>query len=333
MSTAVFNLTLSSTAGTFANLNGSVMPMATSVKGSPQVSTIAVSATVPIESEKPVVTPWLTMSNMMPESSIHVATPFMTESTSVTASHAAKLTESAMMPEVSPASMSIGIPLMESTSMVEANTSASLFFSPSTTVSTLTSTNITEMSSSTSTSINTMPSQSCGEVGDGAGPCARPYGSPNTTPASVLSVQSDKIATATPGTTNLASACPAPSTVPVTSSPMPARPTGNYTFVLGGKPTVFGSGTILLHVTKTTMSTATEPTRWGNGTQVVATSNGSIALPSNVTSTASATSATSTAAALVNGGEQRIPKPLGASGSGSGVYCTVMLVALLALLL
>lgn len=152
------------------------------------------------------------------------------------------------------------------------------------------------------------------------------------------------------------SECGAPTAtvfVTITASEVPATDINNMTIANagggGGSTTVFGTSTRMSLVTSTTTETAL----WSNTTAAAAPSlivtaingtlttlsvaNWTLTLPSTVhngsaTSTAGGGGATTNTVPVVSGGEQSAPKPLGASTTGNGVYCTVMLVALIALL-
>lgn len=232
---------------------------------------------------------------------------------------------------------------------------------------------------SSSSSSTSSISHTCAEWGDGAGPCTRPYGRPNSTPASVLSFEPAfggvKTATYTPPVMESVSSVAHTSSIPnatVLAGPMSGTddcgPTATVyvTLTAANNPTaastgstVYGTSTQVSFVTLTISGidggplTTTETVFWSNksaatATQVMASINGTLTTLSlanstvtmphtapkhTVTTTTVVQSPMSSGGALASGSERSIPKPLTASSSGSsGVYCAVMLMALLALL-
>lgn len=232
---------------------------------------------------------------------------------------------------------------------------------------TTTSVNITPHNSSSSTSASltsTSSTQTCGEWGDGAGPCARPYGLPNTTPASALSslalesqvgstnsntftspfteasalVSSSTSLTVNTNLTGMVS--PATVTVTVTAGSC-SNTVENITGVgttLWGTSTLISSRTATVNASGGGPLTTTETVFWRNSSSVTS-ANYTLTLQQTVAPASSfifssAGSVASGASPLItSGGEQSAPKPLGASGTGNGVYCVVMLVTLVALLI
>lgn len=258
-------------------------------------------------------------------------------------------------------------------------------------------------SSSTAQSSSTFM-ETCGEWGDGAGPCARPYGRPNPTPEawlSALSLESQYKETAgIPGVTTSSffpigipdndpptaspttivsssqtssalgsivttldasspssSAC-APTTtvfITVTAASDPGAP--NMTAL--ADPTVYTTATIAVPgqltltysgpngpATTTETVAATNGTAAADHTVVVSAINGTGALTSHTLSVPTftltlssplpnGTAAVPSVSPVTSGADKVVPKPLGMGGSksGNGVYCVVMLVALVALLI
>lgn len=225
-------------------------------------------------------------------------------------------------------------------------------------------------------SMPTHSSQTCLEYGDGAGPCARPYGRPNSTPESwISSLAAESLVDTTTlaagvsasvlpigipamGSSSIdASLCQPTATVYVTiTAGSEPDHDGNLTALdgsSGGGGTVFATSTSLSVLTVTWSGSGgpltTTETVFGvsgggaNGTGGVTAlnvPNYTLTMQTTVGANGTAfSSAGPTALGPVvssGGGEQlTAPKPLsmGGSVSGNGVYCVVMLAALVALLM
>lgn len=241
----------------------------------------------------------------------------------------------------------------------------------------------------------------CLEYGDGAGPCGRPYGSPNPTPQSWISslaaesVDDDTSTLAVGATASVlpigipamtsvnslisssidaslsswidtatmdASLCEPTTTVYVTVKAGTEPNNGNLT-ILGGAGgaghTTVESSTSLSILTMTwsgsdgpltTTETAFRGGATGTAGHTVLAINGTGSLTTlsvpdytltmqttvgaNRTALSGPSPTVSLAPLVTSGGEKlTAPKPLGMSGSGNGVYCVVMLVALAMLLM
>ncbi|CAN8096369.1 unnamed protein product [Discula destructiva] len=256
-----------------------------------------------------------------------------------------------------------------------------------------TSTMVAEVTASISSSSSSSSSviETCGEWGDGAGPCARPYGHPNNTPETWLSAmvaQSlDEPSTVVPAIVSAGiSTTQFPVGIPAMVSPVAssvsdlslsslvgasildasecAPTTTVYVTITASEPSdLTGTGdgaTIYVSSTSTlqevlTLSwsgpggplTTTETAFLGNnnnnngtaGTGPLSTQNFTLTLqttvaPNGTTFSSSSPSPSPSSIASTSGSEQlTAPKPLGMGGnaSGNGVYCVVMLVALVAL--
>ncbi|KAJ4409736.1 hypothetical protein N0V82_009398 [Gnomoniopsis sp. IMI 355080] len=277
---------------------------------------------------------------------------------------------------------SASTPMMQPTSIMPVSVDVLTLTPPSVTSFMATSSMVSEAPSSTLSAPST---QSCGEYGDGAGPCARPYGHPNSTPESwIASLAAESVGdplTLSVGmnTTLLPVGIPAMASVnPLTSSDDASfcEPTatvyititaglepndGNLTDLGGSGNTVFASSTSLSILTVTwsgsdgpltTTETATRGAATGTVDQTVVAINGTGSLttlnvPSytltmqttvglNGTAFSSADPTAPPAPYVTSGGEKlTAPKPLGMGGSssGNGVYCVVMLAALVVLLM
>ncbi|KAJ4392240.1 hypothetical protein N0V93_005865 [Gnomoniopsis smithogilvyi] len=293
-------------------------------------------------------------------------------------------------------------PMMQSTSIMPVSVDALTSTAPSVAPFFTASTMASEVFSSTSSSIPSVSiSQSCLEYGDGAGPCARPYGRPNSTPESwISSLAAESVGDNTlsfPASMNTtllpigvpaapsanlltssiindasmsswfdsatidASLCEPTATVYVTITAGFEPNDGNLTDLGGSGNTVFASSTSLSILTVTwsggdgpltTTETAFRDGATATAGQTVVAINGTGSLTTldvpnytltmqttvgpNGTAFSSADPTATPAPYVTSGGEKLAhPKPLGMSGSssGNGVYCVVMLTALVVLLM
>lgn len=227
-----------------------------------------------------------------------------------------------------------------------------------------------DTSSASSTAVSeSLSSQTCGEWGDGAGPCTRPYGSPNTAPSSVSSLESAfgglqtvMLTTSASNATFVAgpiagtdmSSCGPTATVYVTVTASDNLSPASAGSTVHGTSTTVGFATLTLTASNGGPLTTTQTVQWSNtstvaATQVVTSINGTLTTLSranftitmplttvndSMTRTSILQSPTSPVGVSASGGEQAIPKPLGASSSGgSGVYCAVMLATLVMMLI
>lgn len=265
------------------------------------------------------------------------------------------------------------------TTFVSGGTSSLIYSFTNTTMPTTTamdSTGVQSVAAITSslTSSVSMPNasssgtQTCGEWGDGAGPCTRPYGSPNTAPSSVSSLESafgglQTVAMVPSASTETIfdgpiagtdmSNCGPTATVYVTITASDNLTPASAGSTVYGTSTVVGFATLTMTASNGGPLTTTQTVPWSNtstvdATQVVTSVNGTLTTLSranftitmplttvngSMTRTSILQSPTSPVGVSASGGEQAIPKPLGASsGGGSGVYCAVMLATLVMVL-
>lgn len=193
------------------------------------------------------------------------------------------------------------------------------------------------LSSSSSASTS---SETCGEFGDGAGPCTRPYGHPNQTPATALLPLGLNASAVT-----AADVCNPTATIVITVTAIPDPFwTANATTIYRGTSTDVTLLTKTLSLTETApfgnMTSSPAPTALttvlANGTTAtLSIANFTLTLGGGGGSSTSRADPASATIVVTSGGPDKVvpPKPLGATGTGSGVYCAVMLVAVMALLL